>query len=340
MFALKNGSVAKVAGIAAATSLSVAGLVGISTAAQAATVDLTYNCGVYLADPAGDPAPDPLTTQPIVASVGTDIPASVAKDAALNANGEVTLHVPAGLAELMAGPAVGAAKFDASMVANFTVGGTATSFTDSVTGADVVATGFDVAAGGALGAVPTATAGAQNVDGGDLSIAIDLFQADGTTPAPGLAQHAWLECAAPTPAAVGSYTVTDGTPTTPVPTTPAPTTPAPTTPAPTTPTPTTPAPVVKAETATKIKVAPKKLKAGKKGKVKISVSGNATGTVKVVIKGKSVGKKIKATVTLKNGKGVVKLPKLKKGKFTVTANYGGSDAHLPSKAKKLTVTVK
>jgi hypothetical protein len=299
-------------------------LVGLGGAAQAAPVDLLFSCGVFLEDPAlGN---EPALVQEIAGSVGTDIPAEVTQNAAVNANAQVTLKVSAELAGLMAGDIVQAATFDASLDARMTVGGANKTFADSVAGAAVLPAGFDVPADGSLGAVPTSTLGAATAAVGGLDVKISLFKSDGS---PANIAAAWLQCAAPAAATVTSYTVKAApavVPTNPVPTV-----------VPTV-VPTTPA-VVKVATTTAVKVTPKALKAGGKATLKVSVSGGATGSVKVVVKGKAVAKKT-ITVTLKGGKGKVKLSKLKKGKLTVTASYLGAAGFETSNAKKVTATVK
>lgn len=97
-------------------------------------------------------------------------------------------------------------------------------------------------------------------------------------------------------------------------------------------------PVVKKASATKVKV--NKVPTTKKvGKATITVTGKngtATGKVTFVLKKGKATKKIKAA-TLKNGKVAVKLPKLKKGKWKLTAKYAGSSKY---KASSKTVTVK
>ncbi len=95
------------------------------------------------------------------------------------------------------------------------------------------------------------------------------------------------------------------------------------------------APPTKAEPTIKIKT-PKKVKVKAKGaKVKVAVKASGvkpTGKVKIVIKG--AGKKITRTVTLKNGKATIKLPKFKKvGKVKVKVTYSGDEAVLSGKAK-------
>ena len=85
-------------------------------------------------------------------------------------------------------------------------------------------------------------------------------------------------------------------------------------------------------------MAPKKPKAGKAFKVKATVKlgdgSKATGTVTFAID----GKKVKKTVSLKNGKAVLKVGKKKsaklgKGKHKVVVRYAGFDTALKSSAK-------
>ncbi|MBM7517222.1 Ig-like domain-containing protein [Nocardioides nitrophenolicus] len=85
-----------------------------------------------------------------------------------------------------------------------------------------------------------------------------------------------------------------------------------------------------------VKAKPKgKLRAGKRGKLKVSVTSarGATGTVTVTEKGKVVG-----TGTLAGGTVVVRLKKLKAGKHKLVVSYAGDAAVLPAGGKvKVTV---
>jgi hypothetical protein len=90
----------------------------------------------------------------------------------------------------------------------------------------------------------------------------------------------------------------------------------------------------------KIKTKPKKLKAGKKARVKVAVDTLAPATAasdgKMKVK---LGRKKVATVSVKNGKARFKLPKLSKGKSKLKVKFKGSENFAASKAKK-TVKVK
>ncbi|MFD1825588.1 MULTISPECIES: Ig-like domain repeat protein [Mumia] len=86
---------------------------------------------------------------------------------------------------------------------------------------------------------------------------------------------------------------------------------------------------VATKTAVKVTKKPTRKKAGK-AKVTVSGSPKANGKVTLVIKGKGIKKTVRATV--KNGKVVVKLPKLaKKGTYKVTATFATTGTHAGSK---------
>ena len=76
----------------------------------------------------------------------------------------------------------------------------------------------------------------------------------------------------------------------------------------------------------KIKTKPKKLKAGRKARVKVAVDTLAPATAasdgKMKVK---LGKKKIATVSVKNGTAKFKLPKLSKGKSKLKVRYTGSE---------------
>ncbi len=99
--------------------------------------------------------------------------------------------------------------------------------------------------------------------------------------------------------------------------------------------------IAKADSTVRAKVTPKKVKVrSTKAKVRIKVSGPdgvvATGKVTVKVKGMKKAR----TVTVKNGKAVVKLPKFRsKGKKFLTVTYSG-DAHLLGTKVKLKVRVR
>ncbi|MGH1563454.1 Ig-like domain repeat protein [Mumia sp. DW29H23] len=97
--------------------------------------------------------------------------------------------------------------------------------------------------------------------------------------------------------------------------------------------------VAKVSTKAAVKVTKKPTRKGA-GKATVTVSGTpkANGRVTIVIKGKGIKKTVRATV--RNGKVVVKLPKLKKkGTYTLTATYAGSATHTAAKkAVKVKVT--
>ena len=95
--------------------------------------------------------------------------------------------------------------------------------------------------------------------------------------------------------------------------------------------------IAKVTTKTAVKVT-KKPTRKKAGKATVTVSGTpkAKGKVTLVIKGKGIKKTVRGTV--KNGKVVVKLPKLKKkGTYKVTATFAATGTH---KGSKKTVKVK
>ncbi|MFC5679558.1 Ig-like domain repeat protein [Aeromicrobium endophyticum] len=146
----------------------------------------------------------------------------------------------------------------------------------------------------------------------------------------------WYSSGGPRDAAkpAGPVSVTFGTPeplpadTAPIVVTPTPTpTPAP---AP------APAPAVKAGTAKPVVKVSKRPTSKKAGKATITVRSTASGTkpsgrARVTItKGKS---KKTVTVTIKNGKATVKLPKLKKGTWKLRIAYAGSTTQAPATSK-------
>ena len=142
------------------------------------------------------------------------------------------------------------------------------------------------------------------------------------------ATHAWT-VAAP---------VTPPPPVTPTPVTPAPVTPAPVPPSPVSPAPGAPAPVV--TKATSSTSATWKVSAARKGKVTVVVSAASapTGTVVVKDRGRTIGR---VTLTASHqGRVVVNLPKLRKGKHVLVVQYGGSSTTAGSSSAKRTVTLR
>lgn len=139
--------------------------------------------------------------------------------------------------------------------------------------------------------------------------------------------------------AVTTAPIVGGTGPTPSPT-PTPTTPVTTTP--TVPVPTPPVVAPKVAPGKPVVKITKKSTAKKAGKATITVKPSAggaqpTGKITITIKGKTT-KKI--TTTLSGGKKSVKLPKLKKGTWKVTAAYSGDARYLPSNSKVVSLKVK
>ena len=101
--------------------------------------------------------------------------------------------------------------------------------------------------------------------------------------------------------------------------------------------------VAKAKAKVTAKFSKKNIKKSQRAKLKVSVKATGTkpaGTVKIVVKkGSKTVKTLKLKV--KSGKTFsVKLPKLKKGKYAVTATFQGSKTVAKKSAKKLTLTVR
>ncbi|WP_141003817.1 Ig-like domain repeat protein [Nocardioides humi] len=98
--------------------------------------------------------------------------------------------------------------------------------------------------------------------------------------------------------------------------------------------PSTPAPAATSTTAK----APKKVKASKRAKVTVTVAPAAGGQVTVTA---TKGKKTKTATATVSATGVakVKLPKLQKGKWKVTATYAGSPTHAGSTSSTVKVKV-
>jgi len=94
--------------------------------------------------------------------------------------------------------------------------------------------------------------------------------------------------------------------------------------------------VTKAASALRLKIKPKKVTTRKRAKVKVMVTTStgtrAVGKAKVVVK-KGRTKALKKTVKVRNGKAAVRLPRLKKGVWKVTASYKGSATTTAAKAR-------
>jgi hypothetical protein len=101
-----------------------------------------------------------------------------------------------------------------------------------------------------------------------------------------------------------------------------------------------PAPVVKAGTAKPVVKVSKRPTSTKAGQATITVKSTApgarpSGKAKVTITKGKTAKTV--TVTVKNGKATVKLPKLKKGTWRLRVAYAGSATQAPSTSKTYTV---
>lgn len=75
----------------------------------------------------------------------------------------------------------------------------------------------------------------------------------------------------------------------------------------------------------------KKAKVKKRGKLRVNATGISAGKVSVILKKGKATKKVNAR--LKNGRVVVKLPKLARGRWTATVKYAGNANHKAANAK-------
>jgi ABC-type phosphate transport system substrate-binding protein len=94
--------------------------------------------------------------------------------------------------------------------------------------------------------------------------------------------------------------------------------------------------ITKASSSTALKLAKKKVKAGKKAKATVTVKAPGAVNGKVTLK---VGSKTVGTGTVKNGKAKITLKKLKKGSYKVKAVFGGTSNVNGSTSKTIKLKV-
>lgn len=286
------------AGVATA-ALAIAGLGVMATPSTAAVDKAPFKCKIGLLPPDSDPIDLTLT-------MDTDLPATTEVGAAKSATLTATAHMDAELAGLLY--LVGARKVDAKIDGSVQANTAVHTYSAEQKAIANTEAAFDVKFSSPLApAVAAATPGPVGVKSGNFSLVVKLYDAAGDPLAAPL-DSVNLDCS-PDPSKPASVidTMTVNAP--------------------------APAP---APAATKTTVKAKALKG--KAKVTVSVAGKAaSGKVTVSLKGKK-GKAKKATGTVKNGKAVVTVKKLTKGKYKITAAYAGDAANAASTGKgKVTI---
>ncbi|MGN0064632.1 MAG: Ig-like domain repeat protein [Nocardioides sp.] len=241
---------------------------------------------------------------PIKFGLDTDLAASAPAGSALNGNVTTSVDIPAEVAGAMAG--FGIVTFSATFRTTVSVGGVDVVTTSPEVSQPVNAGGFSVSARGPLSATAPSAAGPSTILGKRVAVSLKLEDAKGNDPLASMGSLV-LDCTSPANLVVDTLDVTP--------------------------------PATKIGTS--VAVSPGSFKAGRKGKVAVTVralSGTApTGKVTVKVTGKSGTKRVNLTkkVTLTKGKAVLALGTLKKGKLTVVATYAGSARHTKSSARKV-----
>lgn len=241
----------------------------------------------------------------IAFGLDTDLPGSAPAGSFLAGNVTTSVDVPAKVAKTMSDFNI--ATFIATFRTTVSVGGVdVVSTSDEVTRA-VDPGGFSVAAIGALGATAPATAGPSKIIAKNVQVTLKLRDAEGGNPLSALGKdQVVLECASPAGLVVDTLDIAGE----------------------------------RQATRTSLSTSPKKLRAGRKGAVVVSVKGQSgaapRGKVTVKVSGTSGGRRVALTkrVALVKGRATVSLGKLKKGKLTVVATYAGSASHAKSKVTK------